>query len=158
MSSDMEQQLEATSYFRKLLSIEKRPPIEEVVRQPNVVRRLVDFLGYDQNQKLQFEAAWALTNVRFSQHRFPGAVVCCRCKLHAKSLLKVVSLQIASGTTQHTRYVIECGAIPIFVRILMSPSEEVREQAVWALGNIAGDHPTTRGACTGMQVTFIMAT
>lgn len=56
-----------------------------------------------------------------------------------------VRVQIASGTTQHTRYVIECGAIPIFVRILMSPSEEVREQAVWALGNIAGDHPTTRG-------------
>lgn len=57
----------------------------------------------------------------------------------------VSGVQIASGTTQHTRYVIECGAIPIFVRILMSPSEEVREQAVWALGNIAGDHPSTRG-------------
>lgn len=55
-------------------------------------------------------------------------------------------LQIASGTTAHTRYVIDCGAIPVFVRILTSPSEEVREQAVWALGNIAGDHPTTRGA------------
>jgi hypothetical protein len=56
-----------------------------------------------------------------------------------------VVLQIASGTTAHTRYVIDCGAIPVFVRILMSPSEEVREQAVWALGNIAGDHPSTRG-------------
>jgi importin subunit alpha-6/7 len=63
MSDSMEAQLDATSYFRKLLSIEKRPPIEEVVRQPNVVRRLVEFLGYDHNQKLQFEAAWALTNV-----------------------------------------------------------------------------------------------
>lgn len=63
----------------------------------------------------------------------------------ARFLPRLSTLQIASGTTQHTRYVIECGAIPIFVRILMSPSEEVREQAVWALGNIAGDHPTTRG-------------
>lgn len=56
------------------------------------------------------------------------------------------ALQIASGTTDHTRHVIDCGAIPVFVHILRSPSEEVREQAVWALGNIAGDHPNTRGA------------
>ena len=56
------------------------------------------------------------------------------------------AVQIASGTTEHTRNVIDCGAIPIFVRILSSPSEEVKEQAVWALGNIAGDHPDTRGA------------
>ena len=66
MSDNLDAQLEATSYFRKLLSIEKRPPIEDVVRQPNVVRRLVEFLGYDHNQRLQFEAAWALTNVRFT--------------------------------------------------------------------------------------------
>lgn len=64
MSDNLDAQLEATSYFRKLLSIEKRPPIEDVVKQPNVVRRLVEFLGYDHNQRLQFEAAWALTNVR----------------------------------------------------------------------------------------------
>jgi importin subunit alpha-6/7 len=63
MSDNLDAQLEATSYFRKLLSIEKRPPIENVVKQPNVVRRLVEFLGYDHNQRLQFEAAWALTNV-----------------------------------------------------------------------------------------------
>ena len=59
-------------------------------------------------------------------------------------------MQIASGTTEHTRCVIDCGAIPIFVRILASPSEEVREQAVWALGNIAGDHPETRGVLSGL--------
>merc|ERR1719287_184262 len=38
----------------------------------------------------------------------------------------------------------EVGAVPIFVRLLLSPNDDVREQAVWALGNIAGDSPQFR--------------
>jgi len=36
------------------------------------------------------------------------------------------------------------GAVPVFVALLQSPSDDVREQAVWALGNIAGDSPRCR--------------
>mmetsp|Transcript_40794 Transcript_40794/g.107785 ORF Transcript_40794/g.107785 Transcript_40794/m.107785 type:complete len:564 (+) Transcript_40794:95-1786(+) len=111
-SSAPEEQLEATSRFRKLLSIERNPPIAEVIAI-GAVPRLVQFCQCYDNPPLLFEAAWALTN-------------------------------ISSGTSEHTRVVIDNGAIPIFIRLVACPHADVREQAVWALGNIAGDSTRCR--------------
>ncbi|KAL5255062.1 hypothetical protein ACHWQZ_G014483 [Mnemiopsis leidyi] len=51
---------------------------------------------------------------------------------------------IASGNSDQTREVVTKGAVPKFVRLLSSPHEHVREQSVWALGNIIGDGPECR--------------
>ncbi|KAG6498923.1 hypothetical protein ZIOFF_038676 [Zingiber officinale] len=61
-SDDSSMQLEAVTQFRKLLSIERSPPIEEVI-QSGVVPRFIEFLIREDYPQLQFEAAWALTNI-----------------------------------------------------------------------------------------------
>lgn len=118
LGSDPDAQLKAVQQFRRLLSIERNPPIQQVI-EAGVVPVFVHFLQRNDSPNLQFEAAWALTN-------------------------------IASGTSEHTRVVIDAGAVAIFVQLLLSPNEDVREQAAWALGNIAGDSVQCRDLVLGM--------
>merc|ERR1719422_2571825 len=99
-------QIEGAQHLRKLLSNEHNPPIQEVI-DCGVLPALVQACAKEVTQ-LQFQAAWALTNV-------------------------------ASGDSRHTRAAVQSGTATQFVALLSSPDDDVREQVVWGLGNIAGD-------------------
>jgi len=121
-SPNPQDHLRAAHHIRRLLSLEKSPPIDAVIKC-GCLPHLVRCLGAVDNQKLQFEAAWALTNV-------------------------------ASGESRHTNALVESGAVPPLLKLLNSPSWEIREQAVWALGNVAGDGAALRDLllrCGAMQ-------
>lgn len=51
---------------------------------------------------------------------------------------------IASGDAKHTQVVVNAGAIDPLIQLLEHNNDNVRDQAVWALGNIAGESPVYR--------------
>ena len=51
---------------------------------------------------------------------------------------------IASGSSEQTAVVVDSGAVQVLILNLVSADEDVREQCVWALGNIAGDSVQNR--------------
>jgi importin subunit alpha-4/3 len=59
---DPEEQLQAVQTARRLLSSDRNPPIDELIKS-GILPILVKCLERDENQMLQFEAAWALTNI-----------------------------------------------------------------------------------------------
>ncbi|XP_036960268.1 importin subunit alpha-8 isoform X2 [Acanthopagrus latus] len=57
-----ESQTRGCQAARKLLSQERNPPLKEIV-DAGILSRFVSFLSMDDEPALQFEAAWALTNI-----------------------------------------------------------------------------------------------
>jgi hypothetical protein len=141
LSDDLQDQLDAAVYFRRILSSgrfnliysyqllfwlilfvvnqlpEHNPPIAKFVENGVVMSRLVEFLYRSDCPTLQTEAAWALTN-------------------------------IACGEAYVVSFALSCHVLQGLISVFISPktSTALKDQALWALCNISG-HPE---ACYAM--------
>jgi importin subunit alpha-6/7 len=106
-SSNLSENIKGAYYIRKILGIEYNPPMQQII-DSGIIPALIEFIKRFDYPDLQYEAAWALSN-------------------------------IASGEQEHTKIIVEKGAVPFIVTLLDSPHNYVKEQGIWILGNITGD-------------------
>ena len=95
--------------------------------QTKCTMKLSRLLGIEKNQLKQdvIDAGVVPRFVKFLQED-------CNSVLQFGAALALTN--IAAGTSDHTKVVVKVGAVPIFVRLLLSPNDVIREQAVQALG------------------------
>lgn len=146
-SADPNVHLKATQAARRTLSRERNPPIDTMINS-GIVPRLVEFLSHFDNPTLQFEAAWALTNIASGNSNQTYAVIKSGAIAKLVALLSSSSPHVSeqavwalgniAGDGPNARdMVINEGAVKAILR-LVNPNTTVSflRNIVWTISNL----------------------
>lgn len=149
-NEDVKEQIQVLKGFRRLLSIETNPPVQQCI-DCGAVPYFVYFLQRADCMELQFEAAWALTNIASTDKT--QLVVECGAVPHLVALLSSGNADIreqsawclgnVSGDSAQLRdIVIQNGALePLIQNILDPASLSLLRNCTWSLSNFCRGKP-----------------
>ncbi|KAJ6246120.1 importin alpha [Anaeramoeba flamelloides] len=152
-SNDISIIKKSTQLIRKMLSVEDDPPVNEVL-QTNLISKFVSFLEKN-DQFLQFESAWILSNICSGEHEECEYVVDLGIIPIFNELLKSEdpdiieqscwALSNISGDCIEYRDLIlkQKGVIDNLINIIKSPSSnlDIIQNANWCLSNLCRGKP-----------------
>ena len=90
--------------------------------------RLVEFLSHSDNTMLQFESAWALTNIASGTSDQTKASISCLLYLVILIRPRQAYYLVLQPQYHVLQAVVNAGAVPHFVKLLRSPDHNVCEQ------------------------------
>uniref|UniRef100_A0A8B9LF22 Importin subunit alpha n=1 Tax=Astyanax mexicanus TaxID=7994 RepID=A0A8B9LF22_ASTMX len=123
-------QLSAVQAARKLLSSDRNPPIDDLIKS-GILPILVHCLDRDDNPSLQFEAAWALTNIASGTSEQTQAVV------QSSKVYLYLLYSLCCDGPQCRDYVISLGVVKPLLSFI-SPSIPITflRNVTWVMVNL----------------------